>query len=169
MYFKNKYKPQIINPLVTEKTIQRWCDTHNIFLDVNADDSTLWAGFANMYGQMHGLTVVEASSFSYIISMAMTGMGVSCGTDMYFREEDIEYYVLRVYDELTVECKDEEELAKKLFYEILDLYRWDIEKYTLKTNSLNFRLSQSDYDKFMDVEGKTKVDKLRNLLRKYNE
>ena len=167
MYFKGRYKPQIINPLVTEKTIQRWCNTHNVFIDVTADDSTLWAGFSNMYGQMHGLSVIEAGSFSYMISMAMTGMGVSCGTDMYFREEDIEYRILKLYDELTEECSDEEELAKKLFYEILDIYRWDIEKYTLKTNALNFRLSQSDFDRFMDVPGSKKSEKLRFLLKKY--
>lgn len=157
----------MINPLTNEKTIQRWCDTHNVFIKVTADDSTLWAGFANMYGQMHGLTVVEAGSFSYMVSLFMTGMGVSCGTDMYFREDDIEYHILGILDELRDEVDDEEELAKKLFYEIEELYKWDIEKYSLKTNSLNFRLSLSDYGRFMEVDGDTKVDKLRALLDNY--
>ena len=167
VYFKEKYKPWIINPLTNEKTIQRWCDTHNVFINVTADDSTLWAGFANMYGQMHGLTVVESGSFSYMVSMFMTGMGVSCGTEMYFRENDIEYHILGILDELRDEVDDEEELAKKLFYEIEELYKWDIEKYSLKTNSLNFRLSLSDYGRFMEVDGETKVDKLRTLLDNY--
>ena len=169
MYFRQKYKPWVINPLTSERIIQRWCDTHNIILDVTADDSTLWAGFANMYGQMHGLTPIESASFSFMVSMFITGMGVSCGTDMYFREDDIEYHILGIYDELKEEYKDEEDIVKSLFYEIAELYIWDIEKYSLKTNSLNFRLSQSDYDKFMDVEGNSKVDKLRTLLKKYNE
>lgn len=169
MYFSEKYKPWVINPLTSEKTIQRWCDTHNIFIDVSADDSTLWAGFANMYGQGHGMSPLESASFSYMVSMAMTGMGVSCGTEMYFREKDIEYRILKIEEELGNECDDEEELVKMLFYEIAELYTWDIEKYALKTNALNFRLSQTDYDRFMDVEGDTKVDKLRALLKKYNE
>lgn len=132
VYFEEKHKPWIINPLSDEKTIQRWCDAHNVLIDVSADDSTLWAGFANMYGHMHNLTEVEAGSFSYMVSRFMTGVGVSCGTEKYFREDDIEQHIIGIYDELKNECDDEEELAKKLFYEIAELYIWDIEEYILR-------------------------------------
>ena len=169
MFIEEKLLPNIIKPSVTERSVQSWCDKHSVFIRVNSDWSTYWAGFANMYGQMNGLSFIESGSFSYMVSMFMTGMGVSCGTDMYFREEDIEYRILKIYDDLRETTDDEEELAKKLFYEIFDLYKNHIEKYSLKTNSLNFRISQSDYDRFMDVDGKTKIDKLRLLLRIYYE
>lgn len=168
MIFKKMYKPNIIQDIEVD-TIQNWCDTHNVFIKVDSDDSTLWAGFSNMYGQMHGLTYIEAGSFSYIVSMFMTGMGVSCGTDMYFREEDIEWDILRIIDTLKKNECDEEELAKDLFFEIFKLYKFNIEKYSFKTQSLIFRLSQSDYDKFMGVDGESKVDKLRRLLKRYYE
>ena len=169
VFFKEKYEPNIINHLTNERIIQQWCDAHSIFLKVNADNSTLWAGFSNMYGQTNGLSYIEAGSFSYMVSMFLTGMGVSCGTEMYFREEDIEYRILKIFDVLKNEESDEEELAKKLFFAIFDLYKNEIEKYSFKTNHLTFRLSQSDYDKFMLVEGESKVDKLRVLMRKYFE
>ncbi|MBP5422978.1 MAG: hypothetical protein J6Y78_11110 [Paludibacteraceae bacterium] len=167
MYIEEKLLPNIIMPLVTERTVQKWCDKHHVFIRVDSDLSTYWAGFSNMYAQLKGLSYIEAGSFSYMVSMFMTGMGVSCGTDMYFREEDIELKILRIYDELKENYDDDEILGKELFDKIFQLYKYDIEKYTLKTNSLNFRLSQIDYDRFMNVMGKTKSDKLRSLLDFY--
>ena len=132
VYFEEKHNPYIVSPLADEKRIQKWCDTHNVFIDVSADDSALWAGFAYMYGDMHNLTEVETGSFGYMVSKFMTGVGVSCGTDIHFREDDIEQHIIGIYDELKEECNDEEELAKKLFYEIAELYIWDIEEYILR-------------------------------------
>ena len=33
VYFEEKHMPWIINPLVDEKRIQRWCDMHNVSID----------------------------------------------------------------------------------------------------------------------------------------
>lgn len=167
IFFKKQYEPNIINPMANIITIQRWCDNHNIHLNVGADISTFWAGFANWYGQTNGLSFVEAGSFSYMVSIFMTGMGVSCGTEMYFREDNIEYRLIDTFEKMKEEFDDEEELAIKFFFVIFDLYDSEIEKYSFKTNHLTFRLSQTDYDNFMGVDGKTKVDKLRTLLKKY--
>ena len=68
---------------------------------------------------------------------------------------------------MKTEENDEEEIARKMFFAIFDLYKNDIEKYSFKVNHLTFRLSQSDYDRFMGVEGKDKVSKLRTLMRNY--
>lgn len=167
IFFTENYEPNIIIPTTSEKTVQRWCDTHNVVINVRSDLSTYWTGFSNMYGQLNGLSYIEAGSFSYMVSTFLTGMGVSCGTDIYFREDDIEYHLLGVYDKLKEEEDDEEELAKKMFFAIFDLYRNDIEKYSFKINHLTFRLSQSDYDRFMEVKGKDKISKLRTLMRFY--
>ena len=168
MYFREKYEPNIINPLTNERIVQDWCNKYHAFIRIN-DLSSYWAGFSNMYGQLNGLSVIEAGSFSYMISLAMTGLGVSCSTDMYFREDNIEYRMLKIYDDLKEEFDDEEDVAKELFFAMFELYLYDIEDYTYKTNSLSFRLSQSMYDKFMDVDGETKTEKLGNLLRRWNE
>lgn len=169
IFFKENYKPYIVNPYTTKKDVQRWCDKYNVVINISSDDSTFWAGFSNMYGLINGLTPIEARSFSYMVSMFMTGIGVNCGTDIYFREDSIEYDILGIFDNLKKNISDEEELAKQLFFKIFDLYENDIEKYSFKTQSLVFRLSQSDYDKFMDVDGESKVDKLRNLLKDYSK
>lgn len=166
MFFEKDILPNIVTHTTSERTVQNWCDKNGVYINVKSDLSTYWAGFANMYGQLHGLSHIEAGSFSYMVSMFMTGMGVSCGTDLYFREDDIENRILKICDEIN-EIYDEDKKALKLFYRIFDLYRYEIEKYSFKTNSLNFRLSQSDFDKFMNVDGQTKSDKLRNLLDMY--
>ena len=167
MYIESKLLPNIIMPLVNERNVQRWCDKHHVFIRVDSDLSTYWAGFARMWGELHGLSYLEASSFSYMVSMVMTGMGVSCGSDMYFREEDIEQKVLNMYDELNKRDIDDEALGVAMFMGIYELYLHDSEKYTFKTNALNFRLSQTDFDRFMNVPGIKKSDKLRFLLDKY--
>lgn len=166
IYFEKELKPTIINENITEPNIQRWCDENGVYIKI-IDNPTFWAGFANFYGNHHGLSVVESGSFAYIISLCFGGMGVSCETDRYFRESDIEYKVLEMYDELKDEIGDEEELAINLFYRIFKLYRDDIEKYSFKIHPLNFRLSETDYSRFMEVEGNTKADKLRTLLKLY--
>lgn len=167
MFFERQYEPYIIQPTTNVRIVQRWCDTHNVFINVDSNPSTFWAGFANMYGHLNGLSYIESGSFSSMISLFMTGMCVSCGTDVYFREADIEYHIIKVLDDLREELDDEEEIAKRLFFSIFDLYKNDIEKYSFKVNHLTFRLSQSDYDRFMSVKGKTKVDKLRTLMKNY--
>lgn len=167
IFFKKEYTPNIIMDSVNEKIVQRWCDSHNVMINVDSDLSTYWTGFSNMYGQLNGLSYIEAGSFGYMVSTFLTGRGVSCGTDLYFREEDIEYHLLGVLDQLRKEFDDEEEIAKELFSAIFDLYRNDVEKYSFKIHHLTFRLSQSDYDRFMCVDGKDKVSKLRTLVRVY--
>ena len=167
MYIEEKLLPNIIMPLVNERNVQRWCDKHHVFIRVDSDLSTYWAGFARMWGELNGLSYLEASSFSYMVSKFITGMGVSCGSEMYFREEDIEMRILNMYDEIKGETDDDEELGRKLFMSIYELYLNDSEKYTFKTNALNFRLSQTDFDRFMNVPGVKKSDKLRFLLDKY--
>lgn len=166
IYFEKELKPTIINRNINEKKIQKWCDENGVYLKIT-DNSTYWAGFANFYGKHHGLSVIESGSFAYIVSLYFGGMGVSCETDAYFRESDIDYRILGVYSELKNEITDEEELAINLFYKIFDLYKNDIEQFSFKIHPLNFRLSESDYSRFMGVDGDTKADKLRTLLAKY--
>ena len=167
MYIEEKLLPNIIMPLVYERNVQRWCDKHHVFIRVDSDLSTYWAGFARMWGELNGLSDIEASSFSYMISLVMTGMGVSCGSDMYFREENIEQKILSIYDEVKEQTDNDEALGIAMFKNIYELYLYDSEKYSFKTNALNFRLSQTEYDKFMNIPGMRKSDKLRFLLDKY--
>ena len=164
-YFKKEYEPSIIKH-TNKRIVQEWCDKHNVPIKID-NLSTFWYGFCVMYGQLNGLTYIESNSFGYMVSMFITGDCVNLGTDVYFREGDIEWNLIGIYDELKKDNSDEEELVKEFFYYTIKLYLTDIEKYTYKIHHLTFRLSQSDYDKFMDVDGKDKVSKLRTLIKYY--
>ena len=74
---------------------------------------------------------------------------------------------MNMYDKLKEEIDDDEALGVAMFMGIYELYLHDSEKYSFKTNALNFRLSQTDFDRFMNVPGTKKSDKLRFLLDKY--
>ena len=93
----------------------------------------------------------------------MAGMGVSAGTDAYFNEEAIENKVIDLYNQLP---KDVDEISRKLlFRQVFDLYKNDIEKYELKNRRIEVRVSEREYQKFLDLPGDSKSDKFRNLLK----
>lgn len=167
-FFKNEYEPTIINENITKGNLQKWCDTNGVDIKIHGN-STYWAGFSMFYALHRNMSYIEASSFAYMVSMFMTGTGVSDGTEAYFREANIEFALIGKLEELKMNINDEEKVAVKFFEEIYRLYKDDIEKYTYKIHMLSFRLSQSDFDMFNSVNGRSKVEKLRVLMNHYFE
>ena len=161
MFFKYD---TIIDDSITVKELQEFLRTHNIYLDI-VDNSTEWAAFSQYYAHKHGLGDIAAASFSYMVSLFMTGMGVSASTEAYFREETIEGLVLDEFNSLK-DLSDEDK-AVKLFEFIFELYSKDISKYEYKVERLAFRLGIDTYNQFLNVEGESKADKLNTLLRVY--
>ena len=168
MFFKKEYSPsEIMGYEISDDELQQFIEENNILCEI-VDNSTRWCAFAHYYGRTHGLNDVSATSFAYMVSIFMTGMGISASTEMYIKEETIEGYLLDYLNELrTAFPDDEEEQAKCLFLKTFKIYSEVIDKYEYKTEKLDMRLGFSIYDKFMKVEGKTKADKLRNLLDSY--
>lgn len=83
---------------------------------------------------------------------------------MYIDEESIEYKCVEALNEIREENLTEEEEVKIFFDFILNLYKWDIDQYSHKTRTVNVRLTERQYERFMEVEGETKTDKFINLL-----
>lgn len=165
MFFK-EYSPSIIEDYTIEE-LEDFLQQNNIHMNI-VDSPTLWAAFANKYGREHGLKDHTAASFSCMVSMFIAGMGVSAGTEFYFKEEEIEFKIFDRYNKLD-ETVAEEENIKILFFFIFDIYVNEIEKYEKKIKRIDFRVSQSEYEEFMGVEGGSKVDKLRTLLNNYHK
>lgn len=165
MFFKES-SPSIIEEYKL-KELEDFLQQNNIHMNI-VDCPTLWAAFANKYGREHGLKDHTAASFSYMVSMFIAGMGVSAGTEFYFKEEEIEFKIFDRYNKLD-ETVAEEENIKILFFFIFDIYVNEIEKYEKKIKRIDFRVSQSEYEDFMEVEGGSKVDKLRTLLNNYHK
>ena len=163
MFWEKEEEYKIIEK-VSVSELEKFLTENHIYLDLMGA-AERWAAFSNYYGRKHGLNELEAASFSSIISNFMAGMGVSASTDAYFNEEAIENKVINLYNQLP---KDVDEISRKklLFRQVFDLYKNDIEKYELKNRRIEVRVSEREYQKFLDLPGETKSDKFRNLLNK---
>ena len=162
MFWEKEEEYKIIED-VSVSELEKFITENHIYLDLNGV-AERWAAFSNYYGRKHGLNEIEAASFSSIISTFMAGMGVSAGTDAYFNEEAIESKVIDLYNQLP-ETADEISRKRMLFRQVFDLYKNDIEKYELKNRRIEVRVSEREYQKFLDLPGETKSDKFRNLLK----
>lgn len=163
MFWKKEDEYTIIDNVGLEE-LEEFLHTNHIYLNLDGC-AERWAAFSNYYGRKHGLNELEAASFSSIISTFMAGMGVSVATDAYFNEEAIENKVIDLYNQLP---EDANEISRKkiLFSQVFDLYKNNIEKYELKNRRIEVRVTERQYQKFLDLPGETKSDKFRNLLNK---
>ena len=162
MFWEKEDEYKIIEDVSVEE-LEKFLTENHIYLNLDGA-AERWAAFSNYYGRKHGLNPFESASFSSIISTFMEGMGVSAGTEAYFNEEAIENKVIDLYNQLP---KDADEISRKrmLFSQVFDLYKNDIVKYELKNRRIEVRVSEREYQKFLDLPGETKSDKFRNLLK----
>ena len=162
MFWEKEDEYKIIEDVSVEE-LREFLTENHIYLNLDGC-AERWAAFSNYYGRKNGLNEFESASFSSIISTFMAGMGVSAGTDAYFNEEAIENKVIDLYNQLP-ETADEISRKRMLFRQVFDLYKNDIEKYELKNRRIEVRVSEREYQKFLDLPGETKSDKFRNLLK----
>lgn len=161
MFWKTEHEYIIIED-VSVSELEEFLTENHIYLDLMRA-AERWAAFSNYYGRKHGLNPFESASFSSIISTFMAGMGVSASTDAYFNEEAIENKAIDLYNQLP----ETDEISRKrmLFSQVFDLYKNNIEKYELKNRRIEVRVTERQYQKFLDLPGETKSDKFRNLLK----
>ena len=162
MFWEKEDEYKIIEDVSVEE-LEKFLTENHIYLNLDGA-AERWAAFSNYYGRKHGLNELEAASFSSIISTFMAEMGVSAGTEAYFNEEAIENKVIDLYNQLP-EDADEISRKKLLFRQVFDLYKNDIAKYELKNRRIEVRVSEREYQKFLELPGETKSDKFRNLLK----
>lgn len=165
MFWKNKYEYSIIDDEITDKDLQEFIKENNIFLDI-VDNSTRWCAFAQHYGHKHGLSSVHATSFSYMVSLFMTGMGISASTEIYFKEEKIELDLVDEYNSINEEEIPEKEKVIKMFDSIFKLYSEEISEYEYATERVSLKLTPSQMEKFLSLEGENNKQKFINLLEK---
>lgn len=162
MFWEKEDEYKIIEDVSVEE-LREFLTENHIYLNLNGA-AERWAAFSNYYGRKHGLNPFESASFSSIISTFMAGMGVSASTDAYFNEEAIENKVIDLYNQLP---EDANEINRKkiLFSQVFELYKNNIAKYELKNRRIEVRVSEREYQKFLDLPGDSKSDKFRNLLK----
>lgn len=163
MFWKNEYSYQIIDDNVTDENLRVCLKENGINLDL-VDNSTRWCAFAQYYGLKNGFDLIKSTSFSYIVSLFMAGMGVSAGTEMYFKEEQLELDLIDSLNLIKSESSEEEEQVQNMFFKIFKLYSEDIAKYEYATQSLSLKLTPSEMEKFQSVEGEGNKNKFKYLL-----
>ena len=131
------------------------------------DVASQWNAYAQQYGSKHGLTYSEQLSFGYMCSSLFGGMGYSCSTEMYYKEEEIFDDAIDSLNRLRESGIPEDEVIKKLFEHIFKIYSEKIEEYSFKTEKLNLKISLSMLEHLDDVPGDSKSEKFRTLMREY--
>lgn len=163
MFWNEVYEYTIIDDSVSEKELQEFLRENGIYLDI-VDNSTRWCAFAQYYAHQKGFDVVKATSFSYMVSLFMTGMGISASTEIYFKEESLEHDLIDYLNQIKSEISDEEEQVKEMFNHIFEIYNNQISDYEYATERLSFKLTPSEMKKFQSLEGKNNKEKFKTLL-----
>lgn len=165
MFWKTEHEYKIIEDVSVEE-LREFLTENHIYLNLDGA-AERWAAFSNYYGRKHGLNPFESASFSSIISTFMAGMGVSAGTEAYFNEEAIENKAIEYYNGVQA-LQEYSEVAKKklLFKLIFSIYSENIEKYELKNRRIEVRVTEREYQKFLELPGDSKSEKFRKLLNK---
>lgn len=150
--------------------LQKYLLENNIYLNMTTPTEK-WAGFSHYFGRENGLNDVYAGSFANMVAQFITGMSCSCGTEAYLKEEKIEMEILKISDKIFLSNFPKEEKVKMLFKEILTFYKQPDfqQKYEIAYGRLDCRLTYTDSVRMEKVEGKTPTEKVRNLLRFYDE
>lgn len=165
MFWEKEYQPSVVGCELSDEELQQFLNENEIGMQI-VDNSTRWCAFAQWYAHQQGFDMIKATSFSYMVSLFMSGMGISASTEMYFKEEKIEYLILDDYNELKKEIGIEEEQVKLLFNFIFEVYSENISDFEYATERLSFKLTPSEMEKFQSIEGKTNKDKFKKLLEK---
>ena len=164
MFFE-KYDVNLINK--SDKELAEFLKKIGIEFQIT-DQSSRYCAWAIYEGinKLH-LTKTEACSFGYMVSTFYGGMGLSCGTDYLYKEENIEYALIDKLNELK-DIKDINKKAELFYQEICDLYHDDLDEYAYHRERINIMISNDTLERFQEVEGATRNDKLVNLIKYYN-
>ncbi|AMK16283.1 hypothetical protein [Methanobrevibacter olleyae] len=167
MFFKNK-ELENIDSSINYEELEEYAKERGIPY-YNEDVSSLWNVYAQKYGYEHGLTHSEQLSFGYMCSSIFGGMGYSCSTEVYYKEEEIFDKCMDALSELNHSGLSEKEVMKELFDYIFILYHDKIEDYTFKTEKLNIKTSLSMMEHLENVPGENKSEKFREVMKAYRE
>lgn len=166
MFWKNEYNYKIIDKNTTDEILSEFLKETGITVDI-VDNSTRWCAFAQYYAHQKGFDIIKSTSFAYMISLFMTGMGISASTEMYFKEEQLEYDLIDYLNKLKSTFPDDEEKQIKcMFIQIFKIYNEEISRYEYATERLSFKLTRSQMEKFQSLPGDNNKEKFKLMLNK---
>lgn len=165
MFWEKEYLPSVVGCELNDEELQSFLKGNDIGLQI-VDNSTRWCAYAQSYGKNHGFDVVHTTSFAYMVSLFMTGMGISASTEMYIKEETLELDLIDKLNGIKSKSSNEEEQVKTMFNTIFDIYSNHISEYEYATERLNFKLTPTQMKKFQSLPGENNKEKFKSLLDK---
>lgn len=159
----------IIDDTVKRSEIKYVLERNNVDINFTLDNKSHWEGFSYCYAMDNGLNDFEALSFARLFSKLLFESDEEFEKNEFIKEYQIEEAFLQGYLSTADEAKTVEEDIKDIFYGLYDIYANRIDEFEYKNRKLNFRISQRQYNRFMKVKGKTKSEKLENLINLYDE
>lgn len=165
MFWEKEYQPEIVGCKLSDEELQRFLQENDIGLQI-VDNSTRWCAYAQYYAHEEGFDMIHATSFAYMVSLFMTGMGISASTEMYIKEETLELDLVDKLNEIKSENKDEKLQVKSMFRYIFWTYRDNISNYEYATERLSFKLTPTQMKQFQSIPGENNTEKFKNLLNK---
>ena len=162
-FWKKEYNYKIIDNTISEKELQEFLRENYIHMDI-VDNSTAWAAFAQYYGMKNGFNPIHSSSFAYIVSMFLGGMGISAGTDAYIKEETVEKDLLNTYNEINKQDTAEETKVLKMFDAIVDLYTNRIHLFEYSSEWISCIATPTERELFRKLPGNTAREKFHHLM-----
>ena len=150
MFWGKEYQPTIVGCTVSDEELTEFLKENDIGLQI-VDNSTRWCAFAQYYGKNHGFDMIHSISFAYMVSLFITGMGISASTEMYIKEETLELDLIDKLNEIKSEISDEVEQVKKMFNIIFEVYSEEISDYEYATERLSFKLTPTQMKKFQSL------------------
>ena len=172
MFWSKEYHPSILkeaSPKIVGCELSD-ADLEKFLKDLHfniVDNSTRWCAFAQYYAYEQGFDIIKATSFAYMVSLFMTDMGISAGTEKYYKEEQIESDLEDKLNQIKSKYDDEKKQVIALFRYIFWTYKRHISDYEYATHRLSFKLTPSEMEKFQSIEGKTQKDKFKILLESF--
>ena len=165
-----------IDNSITREDIRNFARDNNYVIseDILLSNLFLWELFGYYYGKNNGLN--EAESISFGCSLA------SFFSEGYYSDDIFKDYknkkpveidkhfnqrsILEAIDAIIYRTIDGNltEHTREIFFTIFDIYRNGIQEFEKKTKRLEFRVSERIYKHFMELEGKSKSDKLYSLM-----
>ena len=163
MFWENEYEPTSVGCELSDNELQKFLKETGIGLEI-VDNSTRWCAFAQYYAHQQGFDMIHATSFAYMVSLFMTGMGISASTEMYIKEESLELDLVDRLNEIKSEISNEDEQVKTMFNTIFDIYNEHISDYEYATERLSFKLTPTEMMKFQSIPGENNKEKFKKLL-----
>lgn len=155
--------PKIVGCELSDKELQKFLNEIDVGFQI-IDNSTRWAAFAQYYAYQYNFNKIKAASFAYMVSLFMTGIGISLSTEMYFKEAQIESDLEDKLNQIKSKYDDEKKQMIALFRNIFWTYKQHSSKYEYATERLSFKVTLSEMEKFQAIKGRNNKEKFKKLI-----